>query len=68
MANICRENNIFLHLDGARILNAAVGSNTDVKEICKPFDSVNICFSKGVGAPVGSALAGSKEFIKRYSF
>jgi len=65
VANVCKENNIFLHLDGARILNAAVGSNTDVKEICKYFDSVNICFSKGVGAPVGSALAGSKEFIRR---
>ena len=50
-------------MDGARLWNAAVASRTSEAEILKGFDSVSVCFSKGLGAPVGSALAGSKEFI-----
>ncbi len=53
-----------VHLDGARIFNAALALNTTVAEIAQPFDSVMFCLSKGLGAPVGSLIAGSKAFIK----
>jgi threonine aldolase len=53
------------HLDGARVFNAAVKLGIDVKEITTLFDSVSCCLSKGLGAPVGSVLCGSKEFIAR---
>lgn len=52
-----------LHLDGARIWNAAVALEVDVAEIAQPFDSVSVCLSKGLGAPVGSVLTGSAELI-----
>ncbi|MCK4296412.1 MAG: low-specificity L-threonine aldolase [Candidatus Marinimicrobia bacterium] len=54
-----------MHLDGARLLNAVVATGIFAKEYSKYFDSVSICFSKGLGAPVGSVLAGSKEFINK---
>ncbi|KAF5337421.1 hypothetical protein D9611_003239 [Ephemerocybe angulata] len=54
-----------LHLDGARIWHVAIETETPLKELCDPFDSVSLCFSKGLGAPVGSCLVGSKEFIKK---
>ena len=57
------ENGLKTHLDGARIWNAAAAMNIPESEIAKHFDSVSVCFSKGLGAPVGSALAGSNEFI-----
>lgn len=57
------ENQIPVHLDGARIFNAAVSLGVNVKEITKYSDSVMFCLSKGLCAPVGSILAGSKEFI-----
>jgi len=60
--------NLYMHLDGARIFNAATALKTNVKEIAKYFDSVMFCLSKGLGAPVGSILAGSKEFIKEARF
>jgi threonine aldolase len=53
------------HLDGARLFNAAVASRTPVVEIARGFDSVSVCFSKGLGAPVGSALCGPKPLIER---
>jgi threonine aldolase len=53
------------HLDGARICNAAVASNKPLAEMCSGFDTVSICFSKGLGAPVGAILVGSKELIKK---
>jgi threonine aldolase len=53
------------HLDGARLWNASVALRTPAAEIARGFDSVSVCFSKGLGAPVGSALAGSAEFIAR---
>jgi threonine aldolase len=53
------------HLDGARLFNAAVASGVPARELTKHFDSVSVCFSKGLGAPVGSALCGSKELIYR---
>lgn len=52
-----------IHLDGARVFNAAVALNVDVKDICKEVDSVMFCLSKGLCSPVGSILAGTKEFI-----
>jgi len=54
-----------VHLDGARIFNAAVALKKSVAEITRNFDSVMFCLSKGLGAPVGSMLVGSKEFIER---
>lgn len=53
------------HLDGARLFNAAVASGRTVAELARHFDSVSICFSKGLGAPVGSMLVGSRELIQR---
>jgi threonine aldolase len=53
-----------VHLDGARIFNAAVALSRPVKELTRGFDSVMFCFSKGLGAPVGSMLVGTKEFIE----
>ncbi len=51
------------HLDGARVFNAAVHLNVDIKEISKHFDTISVCLSKGLGAPVGSVLCGKKELI-----
>ena len=53
------------HLDGARLFNAAVASGRPVAELAAPFDSVSVCFSKGLGTPAGSALVGSREFVAR---
>jgi threonine aldolase len=53
------------HLDGARLFNAAVKLKVPAKTITQHFDSVSVCFSKGLGTPVGSALCGSKAFIAR---
>lgn len=52
------------HLDGARLFNAIVASGTPLARASAPFDSVSICFSKGLGAPVGSVLVGTQEFIR----
>lgn len=60
-----REQGLATHLDGARVFNAAVASGKPVADLCQPFDSVSICFSKGLGAPVGSVLVGSEELIGR---
>ena len=54
-----------VHLDGARICNAAVASGISLEEMCASFDSVSMCFSKGLGAPVGSVLVGSRGLIGR---
>lgn len=53
------------HLDGARLFNAAVASQASLEQLCRPFDSVSLCFSKGMGTPIGSALVGSQAFITR---
>jgi threonine aldolase len=52
------------HLDGARVCNAAVASGVSMADLCAPFDSVSICFSKGLGTPVGSVLVGSEALIQ----
>jgi threonine aldolase len=59
------EAGLAVHLDGARIFNAAVYLGQSVAEITKKFDSVQFCLSKGLGAPVGSMIVGSKDFIER---
>ena len=51
------------HLDGARLFNAAVKSGLALQELAAPFDSVSVCYSKGLGAPVGSVLCGNRDFI-----
>ncbi|XP_060588289.1 uncharacterized protein LOC132743742 [Ruditapes philippinarum] len=60
---IAKDNNIKVHTDGARILNSAAAQGVPVSEIMKYSDSVNMCFSKGLAAPIGSIIAGSKDFI-----
>lgn len=58
-----RGQKLTLHLDGARLWNAVVASGVPAKDWAKHFDTVSVCFSKGLGAPVGSALAGPKELM-----
>jgi len=65
VSEIARANNLKLHIDGARIFNAATALNTPVKDLVAPADSISFCLSKGLCAPVGSILVGSKEFIQR---
>jgi len=65
VGKIARENNLLLHIDGARIFNAATALNVSVKELVEPADSVMFCLSKGLAAPVGSMLVGTKKFIAR---
>jgi threonine aldolase len=60
-----RELGLKLHLDGARLWNASAATGVAERVYAAPFDSVSVCFSKGLGAPVGSALAGSGEFVAR---
>jgi threonine aldolase len=62
---LARERGLATHLDGARLFNAALALGVAPREIAQYFDSVSVCFSKGLGAPVGSALCGSREFIAR---
>lgn len=59
----CDANGLSLHLDGARVFNAAVGSGVGVREVVRHFDSVSVCFSKGLGAPVGSVLLGTRALV-----
>ena len=56
--------NLNTHLDGARVFNAAIKTKRDVKDICRHFDSVSVCLSKGLGTPAGSVLCGSRDFIR----
>jgi threonine aldolase len=65
IAHICRDQQLKLHLDGARLWNATAATGISEAEYSAPCDSVSVCFSKGLGAPVGSALAGSGPFIAR---
>lgn len=63
--DIAQRHGLSLHLDGARAFNATAALGTDIKTFTAPFDSVSICLSKGLGAPVGSVLVGSQDFIQR---
>ena len=70
--DLARQRGLAVHLDGARVFNAAVASRSAgqstlarVRQIADHFDSLSVCFSKGLGAPVGSALCGSRDFVAR---
>jgi threonine aldolase len=60
-----RQHGLAMHLDGARLWNAIVATGIPASRWCQHFDSVSVCFSKGLGAPIGSALAGNQELIRR---
>ena len=62
---VCLENNLLLHLDGARLFNALIAKNESPKEYGAIFNSISVCPSKGLGAPVGSVLLGNKDFIEK---
>ncbi len=62
---VCDENELILHLDGARLFNAIVAKNESPKQYGELFDTISICLSKGLGAPIGSVLIGSHEHIKK---
>ncbi len=65
LADAVRQHNMKVHLDGARLMNAAVALAVEPTDITAPFDSVMLCLSKGLGAPVGALLCGSTEFIQK---
>jgi threonine aldolase len=65
IASFCKEKGLPLHLDGARLMNALSVNKVDPKVYAAQFDSISLCLSKGLGAPVGSLLLGTKEFIHK---
>lgn len=65
VATIARQHGIALHIDGARIFNAAAALGVEARELVKDADSISVCLSKGLCAPVGSLIVGSREFIGR---
>jgi threonine aldolase len=65
LSSTCKQHQLKYHMDGARIFNALNVTNDSPQVVGKLFDSISVCFSKGLGAPVGSALIGSKEFIDK---
>ncbi len=65
ISNAAHRHGLKVHIDGARIWNAAVASSTKITEFAEICDSMMFCFSKGLGCPIGSVLAGSKEMIKK---
>jgi threonine aldolase len=62
---IAKENKIKMHLDGARLWHACAETGESIKDYANYFDSISLCFSKGLGAPMGSILVGNKEFIRK---
>ena len=64
-ATLARTRGLATHLDGARLFNAAVALGADAREVVRGFDTVSVCLSKGLGAPVGSVLLGTRDFIAR---
>ncbi len=65
VADVSRRHGLRLHLDGARLWNASVATDIAERDYAAPFDSVSVCFSKGLGAPIGSALCGTRELVQR---
>ena len=63
--NLSRERNFAVHMDGARIMNAVVAMKYSLADVAKYVDSISICLSKGLGAPVGAVVVGNKEFTKK---
>ena len=65
VGELAHEHGLSLHIDGARLFNAAIAQGVEAKELAAPADSVTFCLSKGLSAPVGSLLCGTREFIAR---
>jgi threonine aldolase len=65
ISELCQDKNLKFHLDGARLFNALAATGENTYEVGKVFDSISICLSKGLGAPVGSVLIGNSDFIKQ---
>ncbi len=65
ISDVARENGLAMHLDGARLWNASVASGTSEADFAACFDTISVCFSKGLGAPIGSALVGSEEHMAK---
>ncbi len=65
ITKLCKEKNLALHLDGARLFNALIETKENTVDVGNAFDSLSICLSKGLGAPVGSLLLGTTDFIKK---
>lgn len=65
VCDVGRQNGLALHLDGARLWHATAGTGVTERDFAHSFDTVNVCFSKGLGAPIGSALAGPRDVIRR---
>ncbi len=65
IGRVCRQLGMKLHCDGARIFNASIACNIEPKYLAEPCDLINFCLSKGLGAPAGSVLCGSRELIQR---
>ncbi|MCY0881582.1 MAG: beta-eliminating lyase-related protein, partial [Firmicutes bacterium] len=63
--DVARRHGLAVHLDGARLFNAAIALNVPVTDLTNPVDTVSICLSKGLGAPIGSLLVGPRDFIER---
>ena len=68
ISQLAEKYHLKMHLDGARLWNASIETGHPLQTYAKYFDSVSLCFSKGLGAPVGSIVAGSKDFIKRVHY
>ncbi len=65
LCDLAHEAGLLTHLDGARLMNAAIAEGVIASDISAPFDSISLCLSKGLGAPVGSVLCGTSEFINK---
>lgn len=65
ISDFCRKNGLLFHLDGARVFNALIENKANPVEYGQMFDSISICLSKGLGAPVGSVLLGSRDFVNK---
>jgi len=65
LCDLAHEAGLLTHLDGARLMNAAIAEGVSASDISAPFDSISLCLSKGLGAPVGSVLCGTNEFINK---
>jgi threonine aldolase len=65
VSRICNDNGLCLHMDGARLFNALIATGDKAADYGKYFDTISLCISKGLGAPVGSVLVGSKEYIRK---
>lgn len=65
ISNFCRKHDIRLHLDGARLWNASAATGISIAKYCSYFDSVSLCLSKTLGAPIGSVLVGNEKFIRK---